>query len=469
MAGASLMAAGSGGGAEPGATFAPAQLVRGSLFFAFAHVVGLAMSLVGSALMVRVARQQEVASYLLFLRAVTVVGLALQLGMASPILRFVPLVRGEGGERGTRTLRRRVFAVQLAVWAVALPPLVLLWPAASWRLGVPELAGAAAAIAALGALTSLSRLFGAYLRAFRRYAAAVLEQLLARGVIAAGLVVLYALGERVSWVTLAALFSAALIACALAQTAAVATTTAAETSAAHVAQPAPSVAGIARMSAIVGTHGLAAALLVSADLWVLSAVRTHREVAVYGMMLSLLQLVTIGSLAAQFVVPQEFSRLHADGRRAELQDLARTSATATLLFGTVAAVALALAGRPLISLLLGPQYVTGWGMLLVLAVGRLWDAASGPAGSLLLMTGHHLRVTLTTLACTALSVGLALALAPRWGGYGVAAASSLGLIAVNVVNVRAARRLLGVAAMAHRSPAAYGRILRRLAAIGRRA
>jgi O-antigen/teichoic acid export membrane protein len=409
-----------------------------------------------------------VASYLLFLRAVTVVGLALQLGMASPILRFVPLLRGEDGERGTGTLRRRVFAVQLAVWAIVLPPLVLLWPATSWRLGVPELGGAAAAIAGMGALASLSRLFGAYLRAFRRYAAAVLEQLLPRALIAAGLLVLYALGERVSWATLAALFSAAMIACALAQAAALATTTAAETRGTRAARSAPSVAGIARMATIVGAHGLAAALLVSADLWVLSMARTHREVAVYGMMLSLLQLVTIGSLAAQFVVPQEFSHLHAEGRHAELQHLARQSATATLLFATVAALALALAGRPLISVLLGPQYVAGWGMLLVLAVGRLWDAASGPAGSLLLMTGHHVRVTVTTLACTALSVALALALAPRWGGYGVAAASSLGLIAVNVVNVRAARRLLGVVSMAHPSPAAYGHVLRRLRAVGRR-
>ena len=438
-------------------------LLRGSALYAAAHVTGLAVSLVGNAMLVRVASQHEVASYLLFLQAVNLLGLVLQLGLVSTVLRFAPLARGRGGTAAAATLRRRVAAVQLAIWAAILPAVVLLWPALSRRVGAPELADVGTALAATGAIASLSRLLGAYVRSFRLYAAAaIFEQLGPRTFLALGLIVLYALGGGVSWVTLAALFSGALVLSLLAQAATLAGTTVGESSEPGEAQPTPPVSRIARMAVVVGGHVVAATLLTSVDLWVLSAVRTHQEVAVYGMMLSLLQVVTIGSLVAQFVVPQELSLLYAAGRRAELEELARTAATATLLFAAPAAAALALIGRPLIAGLLGEEYVAGWGVLVVLLVGRVWDAASGPAGSLLLMTGHHLRVTVTTFASTVLTVGLALALARGGGGYGVAAASSAGLIAVNAANVRAVRRLLGIRVTAYLAIAPYRRVLLQL-------
>lgn len=458
------------GPAAPGGAPMPAGgLVRGSAIFVAAQVTGLAVSLLGGALLVRVARQQDVASYLMFLQAVTVLGLALQLGLGAVVQRFVPYVRDRGGAAAAVTLRRRVALVQLAIWGAVLPGFVALWPALSWRLGAPELGSVAVAIAGLGAASSLARLLGGYLRAVRRYAAsALLDQLGPRTMIALGMALFFLLGHRVSWVALAALYSTALLVAVMAQVVSLHAVDDAHPVEPDRAVAPPGTGEVARLSLVAGGHVLAATLLVSVDLWALSAVRSHREVAVYGMMLSLMQVVNVGSQAAQFVVPQELSRLHAEGRRGELEALVRTSASATLLFAAIAAAGLIVLGRPLIAVLLGREYVGGWGILLVLLVGRLWDAASGPAGSLLLMTGHHLRVTVTTLIGTAITVGLAVALARPWGGYGVAAATTAGLVLVNVVNVVAARRRLGVRVTAHLALEPYRRVLTRLVpALGR--
>jgi O-antigen/teichoic acid export membrane protein len=445
--------------------------MRGSAIFVASHVTGLAVSLVGSALLVRVASQQDVASYLMFLQAITVLGFALQLGLGAVVQRFVPMVRDGGGAAAAATLRRRIAGVQLAIWVAVLPFVVALWPALSWRLGAPELGTVAVAIAAIGAASSLGRLLAGYLRAVRAYAAsAMLDQLGPRTMIALGMAAFFLSGQRVSWVALAALYSGSVLVAVMAQVIGLRAV-----DDAHAVEPARAVAPpdtgvVTRLSLVAGVHVLAATLLVSVDLWALSVARSHREVAVYGMMLSLLQMVSVASQAAQFVVPQEISRLHAEGRREELEALVRTSASATLMFAAIVAAGLVVLGRPFIAVVLGEEYVAGWGILVVLLAGRVWDAASGPAGSLLLMTGHHVRVTVTTLVGTAITVALAIALAPSWGGYGVAAATSVGLMLVNVVNVAAARRRLGVRVTAHRTLEPYRRVLVRLVpALGRAA
>ena len=448
-------------GSNPAPGVAVPGLMRGSLLYAGAHVAGLAASLGGNALLVRVATPQDVASYLMFLQAVSVLGLALQLGLPSVAQRFAPLMPGVAAGRAAVTLRRRLFVVQVAIWAAILPLFVWAWPAMSWRVGAAELGGVALALAAMGAMASLARLLGGWLRALRRYtASAVLDQLGPRALLALGLAAFFLARERVSWVALAALYSGVMATCSIGQAFALRRTADSRGGDARVAPP--PVGEIASMTLLVGAQLVAATLLMSSDLWVLSAARSHREVAVYGMMLSLLQVVAVGSIAAQLVVPQEMSRLHVEGRRDELEALARTSATATLLVAALAAGVLVLFGRPLIAVLLGSSYVSGWGMLLVLLAGRLFDAAAGPAGSLLVMTGHHARVTVATLGAAALTILLALALAPRWGGYGVAAATSAGLVAVNSVNVLAARRLLGVRVTAYPRLAPYRQVLRRL-------
>jgi O-antigen/teichoic acid export membrane protein len=420
------------------------SLLRGSALYLVAHGSGLGLSLLTSVLLVRVTTPADTASYLLFLQAVALVTMLLH-GVAPATLRFAPLARGEGGAAATAVLRRRLLALLLLLWLLLLPPLLLVWPWLTTRLGAAELAAIGTVAAGVAALTALGRVITAYLRSFRSYvAAAFFDQLGIRGILCGGLVLLYLRHRATSWVEIAGLFAAATAVTMVVQVTALLRTTPLETPPGITAHAAPPLPHILRAALALGGNALMTGLLFNCDLWVLSANRPHHEVAVYGMMLRLLQVVAVSPLVAAFVVPQEFSRLHAEGKQRELEALARGAATGTTLVALAGALVLLLAGRPLIAWLFGPLYVAGWGILLVLVAARLWDAAAGPAASLLLMTGHHRRVLATTAAGAIGGLLLALLLAPRLGGPGVATAVALALALTNVVNVHGARRLLGV-------------------------
>jgi O-antigen/teichoic acid export membrane protein len=200
-------------------------------------------------------------------------------------------------------------------------------------------------------------------------------------------------------------------------------------------------------------------IMVSTDLWILSWARSHEEVAVYGVVTRIIQVMGALPAIASFILPQEIAVLHADGRHAELERLARTAATAVALLSLGALLGIVVLGRPLIRLAFGEGYVSGWGLLLILAVGTFWDAASGLAGYVLQMTGHHVRLLRLTAASAATNAALNLFLAPRFGGYGVAAATALTLIGFNLLVVRAARQAVGVRTFVYWDPAEWRRIL----------
>lgn len=437
---------------------------RGGFAFAASHGLALVLGLGSSMLLARAAPPPTVAAYLLLLQAATAVGVVLQLGLAPAVLRFAPATRGAGGREASALLRRRLLLLLGLVWAAAAPPLLLAWPGIAWRLGAPELAGAGGLVVGLAALAALGQTADAYLRAFRRYrTSAVLRDVVPRLLLLAGwLALLWRFRGDAGWPLLAAAFVASRVVALLGYAVALRGTSGDEESEPRAAHPPPPLGAIFSTALVMGLRGAAGILLVSADLWILSALRSHHEVAVYGMMSRLLQVVALSPLIAGFVIPQEFALLHADGRRQELERLARTAATAVTLLAAVALAGLVVLGRPFIRIAFGEPYVAGWPLVLVLGAGQLWDAFSGAAGFMLQMTGHHARLLLLTLGAALLNLALAVFLAPRWGPLGVAAASALALVLLNVGTVWSVRRLLGIKTLAYLSPADWRQALARL-------
>jgi O-antigen/teichoic acid export membrane protein len=216
-----------------------------------------------------------------------------------------------------------------------------------------------------------------------------------------------------------------------------------------------------------GLRSAASILMISSDLWILSWARSHEEVAVYGVVTRIVQVMEALTLIANFLIPQEFAMLYADGRRPELERLARTAATAVGILSLGSLLGIVVLGRPLIRLAFGPSYLSGWGILLILAVGIFWDAASGGAGYLLQMTGNHVVLFLLTLGGATFNVALNLFLAPRLGGYGVAVATSLTLIGLNMAMVATARRRVGVKTFVYFRLAEWRRVFRLLLPFGK--
>jgi O-antigen/teichoic acid export membrane protein len=447
---------------RPAARLSGRALRRGGITYAAMQYLGMTLGFIGSTIMVRVASPQDVASYLLLLQAMTALGLVMQLGLGPAALRFAPISRGEGGSAATALLRRRLFTIQITLWAVIIPLLLLAWPWIARKLDAPELAKATPFLLGAAILASFGNLADNYLRSFRMYSAsALLTHFMPRSVLLGGFLALWiSSSKEMPWEVLISIYMAAQLAAGIGFALMLARTTAGETSEPRTAQQPPRVRNILGATTAMGLRSAASVLFVSSDLWVLAWARSHEEVAVYGIASRVLQVMGAIPGVANFLIPQEFSVMYADGRKGEMERLARTASTSVAMISAVSFLGLLLVGRPMIRLAFGPGYLASWGILLILAIGSFWDTASGSAGFALQMTGHHNRLLLLTAGAAGVNLLLSLALAPRWGGYGVATATTCTLIALNLAMAWSARSLIGVRTFAYLSPARWWEIVR---------
>jgi O-antigen/teichoic acid export membrane protein len=443
------------------------QLRRGGALFGFNQVLGLGLGFLGSMFLVRIATPEDVASYLLLLQAIMAVGMVLQLGLGPAALRFAPMSRGEGGVAATALLRRRLFGLQVAIWALVVPPFALAWPWIARRLEAPELDSASLFIVGAAVLASFGHLVHHYLRAFRLYTVvAVLSNPVPRGLILGGYLALWALGVRdVPWEFLISIFVLSQLVTAAGFALALKATSAGEASELRAANPAPDIRVILGTTTALGLRSAAQVVLVSSDLWILSWARSHEEVAMYGVAARVLQVISTIPAMANFIVPQEFSMLHADGRKEEMERLARTASTSVAMLSSLALLAMLVFGKPLIHFAFGDTYLPSWSILMILTVGSFWDSVSGSAGFVLQMSGHHNRLLALSAAAAVCNIALGVLIAPVWGAHGVAFVTSVTLIAINSGLVWSARSLVGVRTFVYFEPARWRKVFRML--IGR--
>jgi O-antigen/teichoic acid export membrane protein len=85
--------------------------------------------------------------------------------------------------------------------------------------------------------------------------------------------------------------------------------------------------------------------------------------------------------------------------------------------------------------LFGPEFIIGSTALVILAVGQLVDAATGPVDYIIMMTGHP-KLNLSNSLCLALlNVILNLLLIPRFGIVGAAVATATSAAVVNLLRL----------------------------------
>src|SRR5436309_16096883 len=121
-----------------------------------------------------------------------------------------------------------------------------------------------------------------------------------------------------------------------------------------------------------------------------------------------------------------FAEYHATGDRARLSAYVAHAMKWTF-WPSLAATAVLLAfGKPLLWLF-GPQFVAGYDIMFIAAVGLVVRSAIGPVERLLNMLGHQHICALAYALAFAMNVVLCIALVPRFGGPGAAAAPWISL------------------------------------------
>jgi len=92
----------------------------------------------------------------------------------------------------------------------------------------------------------------------------------------------------------------------------------------------------------------------------------------------------------------------------------------------------------------GPDFVNGWPILIVGAIGQLINCGVGSVGLLLLMSGHQNRLLRVQAVMAAVMTCGSVALVPIWGITGAAVAAAVTNAGTNAWNLLEVRRALGL-------------------------
>jgi O-antigen/teichoic acid export membrane protein len=164
-------------------------------------------------------------------------------------------------------------------------------------------------------------------------------------------------------------------------------------------------------------------LLTSTDVVVLKQFRPPEEVAHYYAAAKIVALVSIIYFAVAATSAHRFTIYHVAGDRAGLARFAATTVRWVFWLSLAFSAVLLAFGRPLLTLF-GADFVAGYPVMAILAVGQLARASIGPAERLLTVLGQQRACAIAYSAAFAVNIGTCLLLAPTYGAIGAAIATA---------------------------------------------
>src|ERR1700716_415510 len=188
-------------------------------------------------------------------------------------------------------------------------------------------------------------------------------------------------------------------------------------------------------------------LLSYTDVLVLQQFRSSEEVGVYFAVVKTLALVSFIHYAMSATTAHRFAEYHAIVDRTRLSAYVAHAIKWTFWPSLAATILLLALGKPLLWLF-GPQFVVGYDIMFVAAIGLVVRSAIGPVERLLNMLGHQHICALAYALAFVMNVTLCIALVARFGGHGAAAATSISLVFETVLLFWIVRRRLGLRVLA---------------------
>jgi O-antigen/teichoic acid export membrane protein len=188
---------------------------------------------------------------------------------------------------------------------------------------------------------------------------------------------------------------------------------------------------------------MADVVMTFSDVLILGLFVSSAEVGIYTAAARTALLTRFLLLATSAVAAPRFAALHAANDK---QGVARLALRSTLLttVSTLPLLLLFIVFPERILSLFGPQFEAGASVLIILAIGQFVNAATGPVGYLLNMSGFHRIEGRVAVAGAVMTVGLCFALIPVWGVLGAAAANAIATAVSNLARVYFAKSRLGI-------------------------
>jgi len=188
-------------------------------------------------------------------------------------------------------------------------------------------------------------------------------------------------------------------------------------------------------------------LLSYTDVLVLQQFRPSDEVGVYYAVVKTLALVSFIHYAMSATTAHRFAEYNALGDKERLSAYVAHAINWTFWPSLAATSVLLALGKPLLWLF-GPQFVVGYDIMFIAAIGLVVRAAIGPVERLLNMLGHQKICALAYALAFVINLILCIALVPRFGGHGAAAATSISLTFETVLLFWIVRQRLGLHVLA---------------------
>jgi O-antigen/teichoic acid export membrane protein len=164
--------------------------------------------------------------------------------------------------------------------------------------------------------------------------------------------------------------------------------------------------------------------IASLPVMILGVFADANAVSVFSVALRASMLVWVVLLSLSTVASPRFAALHRQGRNAELATINRQIQLAGAVMGGGICAVLGLAARPLLSLI-GPGFVAGAPVLVVLALGQAVNALYSGQDTLMAMTGRGNVLKYLNLAQLAVMLAFSILLIPPFGAMGAAIATAI--------------------------------------------
>jgi O-antigen/teichoic acid export membrane protein len=183
-------------------------------------------------------------------------------------------------------------------------------------------------------------------------------------------------------------------------------------------------------------------LLTYTDVIVLTQFRPPDEVAIYYAAAKTMALVAFIYFAVAQTVAHKFTEYHVAGDRARLDDFVAHSIRLTFWPSLGLIVVLLALGVPLLRMF-GANFVSGYYLMFIIAVGLLARATVGPAERLLNMLGERRACAQVYAGSFLMNLCLCVLLIPRLGMAGAAIASATTLVFESILLFLVAKFRLG--------------------------
>jgi O-antigen/teichoic acid export membrane protein len=184
-------------------------------------------------------------------------------------------------------------------------------------------------------------------------------------------------------------------------------------------------------------------LLAQSDKIVLGYYLDAKHVGIYAVAMTLVGFVAIALDSVNQIFSPIISELHAAENHAILQRLYATLTKWVIALTIPLALSMMVYARNLM-LIFGPSFEPGATVVMIGAVGQLFNCAVGSVGFLLLMSGNQAQLMKIEAVSAALMVGLNIFLVPRFGIAGAAMAATVTTVVTNTWALISVRRILKV-------------------------